>query len=340
MTGSCPLRVLRVLVGLAGVLLLLLGLASAFAGWLVLRPIPMREKVVDFDIAPGMSMKRISAELLGAGLEVWPAGLTALARVNGSATRIKAGSYRIDKPVNMIELVALMSSGANAYADLTIVEGWSFSKLRAAMASHPELKHDSAPLSDAEIMARIGFAGQPAEGMFAPDTYSFSRGASDFDVLKRAAQHMQARLESVWGARSADVPLKSPYEALILASIIEKETGRADDRLNVASVFVNRLRIGMPLQSDPTVIYGLGSDFDGNLRRRDLQADTPFNSYTRRGLPPTPISMPGKAALEAALNPAKGNFLYFVARGDGSSAFSQTLDEHNRAVARYLRAGK
>ncbi|MEN3113019.1 endolytic transglycosylase MltG [Uliginosibacterium paludis] len=334
------MKLLRVLVRLIGVFLLLLGAAALVAAWVALRPIPMSKPVVDFDIAPGMSMKRISAQLADAGLDIWPAGLTMLARFNGDATRIKAGSYRIDKPVNMLELVALMSSGANAYADLTIVEGWTFARLRLALASHPDLKQDSAGLDEADIMARIGFPGVPAEGMFAPDTYSFSRGASDFEVLRRAAQHMQLRLEQAWSKRAADVPLKTPYEALVLASVVEKETGRADDRLNVASVFVNRLRIGMPLQSDPTVIYGLGSGFDGNLRRRDLQADTPFNSYTRRGLPPTPISLPGKAALEATLNPAQGKFLYFVARGDGTSAFSSTLDEHNRAVARYQRAGK
>lgn len=340
MTGSCPLKVLKVLVRLLGFALLLSCLAALSVGWWVQRPIPMRQAVVDFDIAPGATMRRISTQLTDSGLELWPAGLTVLARITGDAKRIKAGSYRIEQPVSMLELLGLMSRGANAYADLTVVEGWTFARLRAAIAAHPDLRHDSVGLSDAEVMKRIGLPEQAAEGVFAPDTYSFSRGSSDFDLLLRASQHMQWRLAQAWAARAADTPLKTPYEALILASIVEKETGRADDRPHVASVFVNRLKIGMPLQSDPTVIYGMGSEFDGNLRRRDLQADTPFNSYTRRGLPPTPISLPGKAALEATLNPAPGKFLYFVARGDGTSAFSQTLDEHNRAVMRYQRAGK
>ncbi|MDQ7989725.1 MAG: endolytic transglycosylase MltG [Candidatus Dactylopiibacterium sp.] len=331
------LKFLARLIGCSVLLCVLAGLAAA---WLTLRPLPMREATIDFDVARGMPMRRVAERVEAAGVEVWPPALTLVARVTGNAARVKAGSYRLDKPVNMWELVALMTTGANAYSDLAIIEGWNFSRLRAALAAHPDLAHDTAALGDAELMAQLGYPGVAPEGMFAPDTYSFSRGASELELLRRAARHQQRVLERAWKERVADLPLRSPYEALILASVVEKETGRGEDRPHVASVFINRLRVGMPLQSDPTVIYGMGSGFDGNLRRRDLRADTAFNSYTRNGLPPTPIAMPGRAALEATLNPAPGSYFYFVARGDGSSAFSRTLDEHNRAVARYQRAGR
>lgn len=334
------MRILKLLARFLGLTSLIVVLCGAAAGWLVLRPITMQKSVVDFDIERGAPMRRISQQVADAGLDVWPAGLTLLARISGQSLRIKAGSYRIDKPVNMWELVALMSSGANAYASLTIIEGWNFLRLREEMAAHPALLHDSAGMTSDDLMARLGLAGLAPEGQFAPDTYSFSRGASELDVLRRAHQHMQKRLDQAWAARAQGLPLKSPHDALVLASVVEKETGREQDRTLVASVFINRLRIGMPLQSDPTVIYGMGASFDGNLRRKDLQTDSPFNSYTRGGLPPTPISLPGRAALEATLNPAPSGYLYFVARGDGSSVFSRTLDEHNRAVARFQRSGK
>lgn len=308
--------------------------------WWSGQPLRMDRPTVDFEILRGDSMKQISRTVEAAGLELWPPMLTWLARLSGHANRIKAGSYRIDGAITPWELVQLMSTGANAYADMTIVEGWSFARLRAALNAHPEMAHDSLAMSDAEIMTRIGLAGVSPEGWFAPETYSFSRGGSDLDVLQRARERMDKVLREEWNARAPGLPLKTPYEALILASVVEKETGRAADRELVASVFINRLRMGMPLQSDPTVIYGLGEAFDGNLRKRDLQADTPYNSYTRGGLPPTPIAMPGLAALRATLHPSQGNYLYFVARGDGSSEFSRTLDEHNRAVARYQKAGR
>lgn len=335
------MRILKQLVRMVGLLLLLAGLAGIAGAWYVLRPIPMREPVVDFDIESGTPMSRIAVQVEAAGLQVWPRALSTFARFSGHAVKIKAGSYRIDKPVSMWDLVLLMSSGANAYADFRIIEGWNFQRLRAELAANPQLRQDTAGLSGPDIMARLGLPGTAPEGMFAPDTYSFSRGSSDLDLLRRAMEHMKRNLDRAWASRDASLPIKTPYDALKLASVVEKETGRAEDRGLVASVFVNRLRIGMPLQSDPTVIYGIGENYTGTLRRRDLQTDTPFNSYTRGGLPPTPIAMPGKAAIEAVMRPATSDYYYFVARGDGSSQFSRTLDEHNRAVVRYLRsAGK
>lgn len=322
-------------------LTLLLGiLALGVTAYYCFRPLGMAQKTVDFEILPGDTMRVISRRVADAGIDVWPPAVTGLARVLGRASSAKAGSYRVDKPVTTWELVALLTSGANAYADVTLVEGWTFSRVRATLNAHPDLNHETLVLSDAEVMSKLGMAGTNAEGLFFPDTYSFSRGSSDLELLRRANQRMQKLLAQEWDARAAGLPLKSAYEGLVLASVVEKETGNPNDRARIASVFVNRLRISMPLQSDPTVIYGLGSDFDGNLRKRDLVTDTPYNTYTRQGLPPTPISMPGLSALRAAFNPIQGNYLYFVSKGDGSSEFSRTLDEHNRAVTRYQKGGR
>ena len=227
--------------------------------------------------------------------------------------------------------------GDQVLEQLRLIEGWNWRQVRAALAAAPHLKLTTASLSDAEVMAALGQPGIAPEGRFFPDTYAYSRGVSDLTVLKRAHAAMQRRLEAAWGQRAADLPLKNADEALILASIVEKETGAPADRSKVAAVFVNRLRLGMPLQTDPTVIYGLGEAYGGNLRKRDLTTDTPFNTYTRTGLPPTPIAMPGAASLQAALQPAAVKSLYFVARGDGSSEFSDDLAAHNRAVNKYIR---
>ena len=220
------------------------------------------------------------------------------------------------------------------------IDGWTFKQMRAALDAHEAIKHDTQGMSNEALARKLGIPDALPEGWFFPETYHFSRGATDLSILRRAHKLMQTHLNAQWAKRAGDLPLATPYEALILASIVEKETGKAADRAVVASVFVNRLRINMRLQTDPTVIYGMGEAFDGNLRRRDLQADTPWNTYTRGGLPPTPIAMPGLASLQAALNPAASKMLYFVARGDGSSQFSRTLDEHNNAVNRYQRSGK
>ena len=224
--------------------------------------------------------------------------------------------------------------------ELTLVEGWTFRQWRGRLDRHPDLRHDTAGLSEAQLLERLGIRSSSLEGQLFPDTYLFDKQSSDLDLLARAHRAMRRKLDAEWSQRQQDLPYKSPQEALIMASIIEKETGREADRSLVAAVFVNRLRKGMLLQTDPTVIYGLGDGFDGNLRKRDLQSDSPYNTYMRAGLPPSPIAMPGLASLKAALNPAATDVLYFVARGDGSSEFSRTLDEHNRAVNKYQRGGK
>jgi UPF0755 protein len=231
----------------------------------------------------------------------------------------------------------MLARGEESLRYVTLVEGWTFKQVKQALAKADTLKSSTQGLSDAQIMAQLGRPNEHPEGRFYPDTYSYSKGSSDLAVMNRALKAMDRQLTKTWAQKPANLALNSPDELLILASIVEKETGRASDRPLISSVFHNRLKIGMRLQTDPTVIYGLGEAFDGNLRRVDLRTDTPYNTYTRAGLPPTPIAMPGKAALKAALEPASSNFLYFVAKGDGSSHFSQSLNEHNNAVNKYQR---
>jgi len=261
-----------------------------------------------------------------------------LAREMNVSSRLHAGEYALAPGLSPRGLIDMMAAGRVVQHRFTIVEGWTFRQLRLALAAEPGLAQTLPGLEDATIAQRLAIAGEP-EGWFLPETYAWVKGDSDLLVLERAHAAMRRTLDGLWSARAVGVPLDTPYEALILASIIEKESGVADERAQIAGVFARRLRIGMRLQTDPTVVYGLGDRYDGNIRRRDLDTDTPYNTYTRAGLPPTPIALPGARAIEAALNPADGNALYFVALGDGSGAhaFSATLDEHNRAVARYLR---
>jgi len=241
----------------------------------------------------------------------------------------------LEHPVSMLELLEIISQGKVSQRQASVIEGWTFKQFRDALNANPDISHDTATLTDAEILQRIGAAETHPEGLFFPDTYYFSGGSSDLLIFKRAYQTMQKHLQQAWLARAPDLPLQNPYQALILASIVEKETGTPSDRSMIAGVFVNRLRKGMLLQTDPTVIYGMGEKFDGNLRKRDLLKDTAYNTYTRRGLTPTPIALPGVAALQAAMHPAQTDALYFVSRGDGSSQFSSTLTAHNRAVNQY-----
>jgi UPF0755 protein len=234
-------------------------------------------------------------------------------------------------------LVKLLSRGDVRYSELTVVEGWTFARLRQAIRQQPGLKQTALDLSDSDLMRLLGATGRHPEGLFYPDTYLFPHNTEDLQVYRMAMERMDQELQRIWAQRHPDVPLKTPYEALILASIIEKETGLAADRRNISSVFTNRLRKGMMLQTDPTVIYGIGTLFDGDLRKNHLRTDTPYNTYTRTGLPPTPIALPGRESLLSAVQPATTPYLYFVAKGDGSSYFSSNLDEHNSAVDRFIR---
>ncbi|MDX9706943.1 MAG: endolytic transglycosylase MltG [Azospira sp.] len=317
-------------------LLLLVALAAAAATyWLAQRPLRLAASPLDFTVAAGSSLRSAEQQVTAAGVELPPRLLEALGRLLGVDARIKAGSYEISEGISTLDLLHKLTRGDVTQTEIAFIEGWTFRQMRERIDAHPDLRHDTRGLSEAELLRRLGIDDVAAEGWFFPDTYLFARQSSDLAVLARAHRAMRRHLEREWAARPAGLPYRDAREALVMASIIEKETGRESERTEIAAVFVNRLRIGMRLQTDPTVIYGLGEAFDGNLRKRDLLADTPYNTYTRAGLPPTPIAMPGLASLQAALNPAASRALYFVARGDGSSHFSRTLDEHNRAVARY-----
>jgi UPF0755 protein len=258
-------------------------------------------------------------------------------RVSGQDRQLKAGSYEVEAGATPRSLLSKLVRGEESLRTVTLVEGWTFRQVRQALASAPQLAAESTSLSESALMRRLGRADVAAEGRFFPDTYSYAKGSSDLQVLARAMRAMDRHLAYAWERRAPDTPLKTPEQALVLGSIVEKETGREAERAMIAGVFANRLRLGMMLQTDPAVIYGMGDSFDGNLRKKDLLTDTPWNTYTRTGLPPTPIAMPGKESLLAAVAPARTDALYFVARGDGTSQFSGSLDEHNRAVDKFQR---
>ncbi len=323
-------------------LTVLLALAAAAGlGYYVSRPLTMPATPFEFDVKQGSSLKNLAQEMHQAGLldQEWPFVL--LARALGKATHLKAGNYELKHPVSSLQLLQIITQGEYSQRKISVIEGWTFKQFRSALDASRYITHDTTAMSDMEILQRIGAndrvdsTQRHPEGLFFPDTYNFVSGSSDLAILKTAYRTMQQRLQEAWAAREVNLPLQTPYQALILASIVETETGTASDRAMIAGVFVNRLRKGMLLQTDPTVIYGMGEKFDGNLRKRDLLADTPYNTYRRRGLPPTPIALPGLAALQATLHPAQTDALYFVARGDGSSEFSSNLIAHNRAVNRY-----
>jgi UPF0755 protein len=316
----------------------LVAVAAALAGgWWLTRPLPLAGDVVELSIEPGRTPRDIADDWVRAGVRTSPLALYEWFRWSGRARFIRAGSYEITPGTTPIRLLEKMVRGDETLAAVRLNEGWTFRQIRAELARSEKLKPSIATMSDADVMTAIGAPGVSPEGRFQPDTYLYSKGSSDLALLKRAYRAMGHHLLDAWNERDPATPLRNADEALTLASIVEKETGVVGDRGKVAGVFVNRLRLGMPLQTDPTVIFGLGAAFDGNLRKRDLVADTPYNTYTRAGLPPTPIAVPGKAALLAAVHPEATRALYFVARGDGSSEFSETLAEHNRAVNRYQR---
>lgn len=299
-------------------------------------PLPVPTGGLVLEVKPGMGVAAIARELRRQpGVLRSALYLEAYARLNGLASRLQAGEYAIAPGTTPRGLIEQIVAGRVIQHALTVVEGWTFRQLRQALAAHPRIVQALGNAGDAELMARLGRPGEHPEGRFFPDTYLFPAGTTDEALLRRALAAMERRLSEAWARRAPDLPLNDPYQALILASIVEKETALPAERPEIAGVFTRRLRKGMLLQTDPTVIYGLGAAFDGNLRRQDLAADTPYNTYTRKGLPPTPIALPGADALAATVNPAPGAALYFVATGTGGHVFSATLEEHNRAVRQY-----
>jgi peptidoglycan lytic transglycosylase G len=328
-------RLLRTAFGtaLAGVILFCGAFTWYAATELATEPLPLQ-----FDLRPGSSLRSAAKQMKRAGALRHARPFVVMARLLGEAGNIKAGNYELNEPVTPYRLLRKITAGEVTQVAITFVEGWTFRQIRMAMDDHPDIAHTSRGLTNEEILLRLKIEQVSPEGLFFPDTYHFARGSSDLRVLRRAYRLMQSHLQARWATRAPDLPLANPYQALILASIVEKETGNEKERALVAAVFLNRLRKGMSLQADPTVIYGMGDAFDGNLRKRDLVADTPHNTYTRAGLPPTPIAIPGLASLEASLKSPESDALYFVSRGDGTSHFSQTLGEHERAVTKYQRS--
>jgi UPF0755 protein len=322
------------------ILLILLATAGALAfAWrdfshFSQAPLHVQGQGSSIDVGRGSSLKDIVVQLRAQGVtDAHPLYWRALAEQLRVAGRLHAGEYALAPGMTPRDLLANMAAGKVMQRNFTIVDGWTFRELRQALAKADKLRQDVASLDDAQLMEKLGAGGEEPEGRFLPETYAYVKGDSDLDILKRAHAAMSKTLDALWAQRDKDLPLASPYEALILASIVEKETGRADERPRIAGVFVRRLRTHMLLQTDPTVIYGMGESYAGNIHKSDLTTDTPYNTYTRPGLPPTPIALPGKPALMAALHPASGSELYFVSRGDGSHVFSSTLEEHNRNVA-------
>lgn len=313
-------------------------LSLAVAGWFVwyaITPTGPGPYPVELHIARGTGLKEVAAQLKGHGIIEHAYAFSLLGRLTGKAGQIKAGGYLFEASTSPWELLRKLTQGETLLGKITIIEGWTFRQMREALDQNPRLRNDTKGMSDAELLTALGIEATHPEGLFFPDTYYFEHGSSDKALLLRAYHQMQQVLEEAWRDRPPGLPYKSPYELLIMASIIEKETAAPEERSLIAAVFLNRLRLGMRLQTDPTVIYGMGDRFDGNLRKADLITDTPYNTYTRAGLPPTPIALPGAASIRAAINPEASRALYFVSKGDGRHHFSSTLEEHNRAVARY-----
>ena len=313
-----------------------LAAGGGFAYWAG-QPITAHQEAIDFTIEPGSGAHAAGQQIADAGVPIEPLLFNLLARLSGKSGKIKAGSYELKPGTTPLRLIDQLARGEFAQETLTIIEGWTFRQMRQAMAAHKGLKHDTAELSDVALMAKISPEYKAPEGLFFPDTYLFAKGASDLQIFKQAHTMLMTHLREAWDKRDPALPYKTPYEALTMASIVEKETGQKSERAMIAGVFVNRLKIGMLLQTDPSVIYGMGNKYEGKIRKRDLETDTPYNTYTRAGLPPTPIALPGVQSLTAALAPAKTGALYFVARGNGTSQFSDNLPDHNRAVNQFQR---
>ncbi|MGZ5198581.1 MAG: endolytic transglycosylase MltG [Telluria sp.] len=318
----------------ATVVIVSVAAAGGFSWW-SRTPITTSEPVIEFAVAPGSGVAGAAQQIAKAGVPVNPFLFAMLARVTGKASRIKAGSYELKPNTTPRRLLTQLVRGEFAQEAVTIIEGWTFRQMRQALAAAPNLKHETADMSDKELLEKVAPEFKSPEGLFFPDTYLFAKNSSDMAIYKRAHEAMMARLKAAWEKRDQNLPYASPYEALIMASIVEKETGQKGERPMIAGVFVNRLRSGMLLQTDPTVIYGMGDKYEGKIHKKDLETDTPYNTYVRAGLPPTPIALPGVQSLQAALTPARTEALYFVSRGDGTSKFSDNLTDHNKAVTKF-----
>ena len=308
--------------------------AGGWLAWFATQPVQLPRTPLDFTVKTGAGVKSVARHLADEGVFPDPHSFWILARVLNRTPSIQAGTYRLERPLTPLELLDKLARGDVMMVELRFIEGTTFKQWMAQLAKEPRVKVTLAGKAEPEVRAALGAAG-PLEGWLFPDTYRFAPGTTDVEILKRAHGAMKKRLDEAWQSKAPDLPLKTPQEALILASIVEKETGVAAERPLIAAVFANRLRKSMRLQTDPTVIYGMGEAFDGNIRKKDLSADTPWNTYTRDGLPPTPIAMPGAGSLQAAVHPAESDMLYFVGKGDGTHQFSRTLEEHNRAVTKY-----
>lgn len=324
------------LLGLLAVILLSAAVSAGAWYWVTQQAVPMQAERIDYLIEPGSSPRQVARAMQQAGIQLNEDAFVYLARLSERDTQLKAGGYEAVQGDSLWRLLERMASGDVTQRRLTLVEGWTYRRIRDTLRSHPDVRQTLENVDDNTLRERLGIQENSLEGWFYPDTYVFAPGTSDFDILRRAHHAQQTLLNTLWEQRDPGLPLKTPYEALILASIVEKETGHHADRERVAGVFANRLKRGMLLQTDPTVIYGMGEAYQGRIRKRDLITDTPWNTYTRAGLPPTPIASSGKAALLATLNPEGHKYLYFVSRGDGTSQFSEDLQAHNRAVARYI----
>jgi UPF0755 protein len=307
--------------------------------WYARTPLPLKSLPIEFTLVPGSSLTAVAGQLRQAGVieDAWK--FRFLARLSGNAARIKAGHYTLTSPTTPYELLRKLILGEVSLREIVFIEGWTFQQMRAALNTHPAIRHDTTNMTEGQILTVLHIPEAHAEGLFFPAKYYIDPGNSDISILRRANATMQMHLAKEWAARQPGLLYSNAYQALTMASIIEKETGLASERPLIAAVFINRLRKGMRLQTDPSVIYGMGSAFDGNLHKRDLLADTPYNTYTRAGLPPSPIAMPGLDSIHAALHPAISPDLYFVAKGDGSHYFSDNLEAHNRAVVRYQKNG-
>ncbi|WP_377705010.1 endolytic transglycosylase MltG [Pseudoduganella sp. UC29_71] len=317
-------------------LLVAVAAGGGFAWWAG-QPIITEEPAIDFTIVPGSGAHAAGQQIAEAGVPIQPLLFNLLARFTQKSSKLKAGAYELKPGTTPLRLIDQLVRGEFAQEQLTIIEGWTFRQMRQAVAAHKGLKHDTIALSDTELMALVSPEFKAPEGLFFPDTYLFAKGSSELAIFRQAHAMLIAKLSEAWEKRDPNLPYKNPYEALTMASIVEKETGQKSERNMIAGVFVNRLRLGMLLQTDPTVIYGMGAKYDGKIRKKDLETDTPYNTYTRAGLPPTPIALPGVQSLTAALAPAKTAALYFVSRGNGTSQFSDNLTDHNRAVNQYQR---